>query len=564
MIKILDGLWLNSLIGLAIVLVMFLANLILMKRQTLMVALCNQIFSVIVAYLFGWPSLIYGVLSLIGLCFLRYRKRYIIEGSSLDFSNRIFSFNALFNKMQKPKKNEIIIGNIMPINRTELKDNLRPIAVNDTILSGGTLVTGASGSGKTTGLKSVMKQAIHNGKSVVFFDYKGETEILDDLQSHCEALGIPYYEFSSRYCTFSYDPLVNLNETGRVEALMNTRRWDASGADEHYKTSTQLAIQNVIRAYDEYRAKTGDFKNYLVGLRDFTYSYKPELNERDGFNTLAKQLEILLSSRAKDLLSTQGEQFSFEREDQYVVCFSFVSANKALANSLSSFVFQDIMDRGTRRHYDPRLLLCIDEFGTLESSTLIKDLLEKGRSGGCQTIFSILDINQIAMNAGEYFVNAILGTINSFIIYAGATQKTADLLAGVQKYDNKGYSIMDLRKPYNGKPPTALFISKYPLLSKKGNQEVYRIIPYNFTAKPKMGRMIDTPNSTLRTANHVSVGKTLLNGEPINMPTNQTEDETNLTYDSTDAEFKLDSYETYDTYEEIDKPTVVNNIDEFL
>lgn len=562
MIKILDGLWLNSLIGLAIVLLMFLVNVILMKRQTLMVALCNQIFAIVLSYLFGWPCLIYGVVSLIGLCALRYRNRYIKEGSSLDFSNRIFSFNALFNKIQKPKKNEIILGNIMPVNRNELKDNYKPIAVNDTILSGGTLVTGASGSGKTTGLKSVMKQAIHNGKSVVFVDYKGETEILDDLQEYCEALGVPYYEFSSRYCTFSYDPLVNLNETGRVEALMNTRRWDASGADEHYKTSTQLAIQNVIRAYDDYRRKTGDFKNYLVGLRDFTYTYKPELNERDGFNTLAKQLEILLTSRAKDLLSTQGEQFSFERTDQYVVCFSFISANKALANSLSSFIFQDIMDRGTRKHYDPRLLLCIDEFGTLESSTLIKDLLEKGRSGGCQTIFSILDINQISMNAGEYFVNAILGTINSFIIYAGATQKTADLLAGVQKYDNKGYSIMDLRKPYNGKPPTALFISKYPLLSKKGNQEVYRIVPYNYNHKPKTGKMINTETS-LRTAKRVSIDKPLLNGEPIDIPTTvtqPTEDNVQITYNSTD-EYKKDNYETYEI---IDEPTIVDNIDEFL
>ena len=115
------------------------------------------------------------------------------------------------------------------------------------------------------------------------------------------------------------------------------------------------------------------------------------------------------------------------------------------------------MDRGTRKHYKDNLLLCIDEFGTLESSTIIKDLLEKGRSGGCQTVFSVLDINQIAMTSGEHFVNAILGTINNFIIHAGATQSTADLLAGVQKYD-KGYDIMSLRKPYKGKKPTCLLI----------------------------------------------------------------------------------------------------------
>lgn len=332
----------------------------------------------------------------------------------------------------------------------------------------------------TTSLLSIIKQTLKQDKPVVFFDYKGETDILDDLEAYATKLGVPYYEFSSRRCDISYDPLINLNETGRVEALMNTRRWDASGADEHYKTSTQLAIQNVVRGYDKERAETGDTRNYIIGLRDFAYIYKPGPNERDGVSTLAKQLDILLTSRAQLLFNNEGEEFSFENMNgPCIVCFSFVSANKQLANSLSSFIFQDILDRGTRKRYEPKLLLCIDEFGTLESSTLIKDIVEKGRSGGCQTIFSILDINQISMSAGEHFVNAILGTINSFVIHAGATQQTADLLAGVQKYSNKGYSIMDLRKPYKGRPPTALFISKYPLLNKKGNQEMYRIIPYS-------------------------------------------------------------------------------------
>ena len=157
---------------------------------------------------------------------------------------------------------------------------------------------------------------------------------------------------------------------------------------------------------------------------------------------------------------------------------------------MSSFVFTDIMDRGTRCKYEDRLLLCIDEFGTLESSTLIKDLLEKGRSGGVQTVFSILDVNQLAMTSGEFFVQAILGTINNYIIHAGATQTTADLLAGVQKFD-KGYDIMSLRKPYRGRKPTALFITKYGILDKKHNQEVLRMVPYTKILKKKQRYELD-------------------------------------------------------------------------
>lgn len=338
----------------------------------------------------------------------------------------------------------------------------------------------------TTTMKTVLKQRIDQKKPVVFFDYKGEEDILDDIKGYAEQAGLPYYEFSARDCTFNYDPFTNLNETGKVEALMNTRRWSMDGADEHYKTSMQLAIQNLVRAYDNYRKEKGETCNYIVGLYAFAESYHPEMNERDGFNNLKKSLEILLTSRAKDLFGDDPD-FTFERDEPYVICFSFPSANKQLANNLSSFVFTDLMDRGTRRHYPNKLLLCVDEFGTLESSTLIKDLLEKGRSGGVQTVFSILDVNQIAMNSGEYFVNAILGTINNYIIHAGATQTTAELLAGVQKFD-KSFDIMSLRKPYKGKKPTALFISKYPIFSKKGNQEVYRMIPYTSVLKKSIAK----------------------------------------------------------------------------
>ena len=45
---------------------------------------------------------------------------------------------------------------------------------------------------------------------------------------------------------------------------------------------------------------------------------------------------------------------------------------------------------------------------------------------------------------------------------------------------------MSLRKPYKGKKPTALFISKYPIFSKRGNQEVYRMIPFTQVLKKKV------------------------------------------------------------------------------
>lgn len=468
------NIWSKSLYGLLIIIIISLINLILTKKKTIPVMCLDQIFFSIIAYLFfGWPTLIYSTLCLIFLFFIKY-KNHMSEGADFDYSDRIYSISAIINQLSKPKN--LVIGTILPVNHNELKYNMKKVELDNTILSGATLITGSTGSGKTTTMKTIIKQRINEKRPVVFFDYKGEEDILDDIKQYCRELGTNYYEFSDRDCTFTYDPFIHLNETGKVEALMNTRRWSTDGADEHYKTSMQLAIQNLVRNYDVYRQENNDTRNYIVGLYDYAQSYHPQSTERDGFNNLIKSLEILLSSRAKDLFGDEPT-FSFEDDFNFVICFSFTSANKQLANNISSFVYTDIMDRGTRKHYKDNLLLCIDEFGTLESSTIIKDLLEKGRSGGYQTVFSVLDINQIAMTSGEHFVHAILGTINNYIIHAGATQQTAELLAGVQKYD-KGYDIMSLRKPYKGKKATALFISKYPILTKRNNQEVYRIIPY--------------------------------------------------------------------------------------
>ena len=471
----------QSLLGLMILAIITLENLILCKKKTIPVMLLDQIFiSIIVFICFGWITIIYSALLLGFLLFIKY-KNHQNEGADFDYSGRILSISAIINQLKKPK--EMVIGQILPVNHREIKYNMKYVEIDNTILSGGTILTGSTGSGKTTTMKTLIKQRLDKHKSVVFFDYKGEEDILDELKLYAKDNNIKYYEFSNRECNFTYDPFTNLNETGKVEALMNTRRWSTDGADEHYKTSMQLAIQNLIRNYDVYRKDNNETCNYIKGLYNYSKTYHPQLNERDGFNNLQKSLEIILSSRANDLFGN-NPSFSFETDETYLICFSFISANKALANSLSSFIYTDIMDRGTRRHYKDNLLLCIDEFGTLESSIIIKDLLEKGRSGGIQTILSILDINQIAMTSGEHFVEAILGTINNCLIHAGATQKTAELLAGVQKFD-KSFDIMSLRKPYKGKSSTVLFISKYPIITKKGNQEVYRIIPYIKVLKRK-------------------------------------------------------------------------------
>lgn len=519
MIHLFDNIWANSLIGLIIILIITIINLVMSRHKTMVVCVLDQLFfSFLSIVLFGTPCFIYSGVCLFILGLKKYRDRYRSDYSYLDYSAPIYSVSRLINTLNMKKGDDVIIGNVLPTSHNTIKNNMRAVRFSETVLSGSTLITGSSGSGKTHTMISIIKQNIIKNKPVVLFDYKGEEEILDTLEAFCKEKEVPYYEFSTRRCTFNYDPLINLNATGKVEAILNTRRWSRDGADEHYKTSMQLAIQGLVDSYDKYRVEHKDNSNYIQGLYKYCGIYRPQSNERDGYQTVIKMLEILLSSKAKELLANDKQEFSFQQSGPYVICFSFVSANKALASSLSSFIYSDIMDRGTRKHYDPRMLLCIDEFGTLDNSALIKDILEKGRSGGIQTIFSIQDINQIADTTSIYFVQGILGTINSFIFHNGATQQTAELMSGVQKYQ-LDFDIMNLQKPLNGRPPTALLISKYPLLMKDGSQEFYKIIPYSYSEKVKTAptkKAIITDNPVIVDAKEVDIPDPFYDESKIN------------------------------------------------
>ena len=189
------NIWSKSLYGLIILAIISLVNLILIRKKTIPVIVLDHMFFTFITYLFfGYPTLIYSILFLAFLGFIKY-KNHLSDKPDFDYSDRIFSISALFNQMHRPK--ELVIGKILPVNHNEIKHNMKKIELDNTILSGGTLLTGSSGSGKTTTIKTIMKQRILDRRPVVFFDYKGEEEILDDIKQYCKETAIPYYEFSS-------------------------------------------------------------------------------------------------------------------------------------------------------------------------------------------------------------------------------------------------------------------------------------------------------------------------------------------------------------------------------
>lgn len=401
------------------------------------------------------------LLLLIGWGYFCYRFK------TLDFREKIFSVGFDRNKIHD--KNAHVIGKCQAYYQKQLKYNNSTIVQSPLSLKGSTLCSGSSGSGKTYTILTLIQQDLFAGKSVVSFNFKGDRDSTNEIKSFVPE-GVKVYELSWENCNFSYDPLKNLDEAGRVEAILGMRKWSLDGADEHYRTSTQLFIQKTLR---EFRYTEGNFlREYYKFLR--RYNVQRELY--DAYNTVMKLLELSITSNIGSIFSEENEPFTFDTTEQYVLIVSFTSSTKALATSITSLMLRDLMEVGTREPYSPDLCLYIDEFGSCESPLVVKDIIEKGRSCNINTLISMQDLNQLIINTNAPFLNSVLGTVNSYIVFAGCTKKTAEELSGTQIEDIDKL-LMSLRKPMFHKPPTAIFISKYPIFE-RGGTEVYRFTPF--------------------------------------------------------------------------------------
>ena len=409
----------------------------------------------------------------------------------LNFNKKVYSLSLLKNELVSLFKQEgkgvRVVGKIEPYFKKHLKYNGKKILMDPVVACGVTLISGSSGSGKTEHVKSLIKQDLKTGYSVAFFEYKGDQKLVEEVKEYAESLGVEVYVLSTDYVDFNYDPLKYLNSTGRVEALLNTRKWSADGSDAHYRTSTQLLIQKLLSEFEETHGES--VENYTLSFYEFVKQYNYDRASSDAYFTVLKILELILTSRLRSVWEgTNEKDFSFSLDKQFLVIFSFLSSNKELANSISSFAFKDLLDVGVSKGFATGYLaLYVDEYGSLENSYLIKDLIEKGRSCNIQTTISLQDVNQVVINTNQAYLNSILGTINNFIIYAGATKHTAEILGGVQLYEIEDV-LLNLRKPYKGKPPSAMYISKYPSINKDQSVDVFKITPYVEKSKFKKSK----------------------------------------------------------------------------
>ena len=400
-----------------------------------------------------------------GFVYLKFRT----EAADLRFKGRILSLSMFMPSKKIDGRN---LGKIVPYCDNQVKYNNHKLYQSDVSCKGGTIITGSSGSGKTCTLENIIAQDLARGNSAIFVDFKGQ----DDVKQEILALHPNSYLIDAETCNFSYDPLINLSTSGKVETIMGFRKWDLSGSDAYYKTNMQVFLQRTIDEYDKFRSAQNKTNNYLLGYYEWLQTYETTRDMYEAYQSLLRMIELVLSSSLKQMVADNTKVLDLHKNrEQFVAVFSFTSSAKELGTAVSSLLFNDLLDAGTKCAFNPPITLVVDEYGSCQNPLVVKDILEKGRSANIETIISMQDLNQVVIQSNTAFLDSLLGTTNSFITFHGCTREMAEKLSNVQikEVDN---ILMTLKKPYKGKPPVALFISKYPVFS-NATSEVYKFIP---------------------------------------------------------------------------------------
>lgn len=403
--------------------------------------------------------------------------RWLNYKANWNIGKPILSITGLINDMKKPKGK--ILGKIIPLNARQSKYNNRKIVLTDLMESGGTIVTGATGSGKTVTLTSLLSQDIvHRG--VLIIDYKGEQEFIDKMKQISDKVTVIG---SSEVSAVNYDPFSKMNESSIIESFLNMRKWDIAGSDGHYKTSLQAYLSNIIpRVLEDFNSSDKSVP-FIMVLKNWLATNQPvNRGDLESHNTLKNLLNIMLSSSFGKVFDGRNKT-NLNLSDLApgeIIILSFSSDNKGIGTAVTSFFLRDLVSKATSGKLNPAgVSLYIDEFASMEDKIIVKDILEKGRSLGIKTLLSFQDIHQVAMDTNENYSKTIFGVVNTFIVHAGVTAASAKYYSGIVSSDDLLDQIfINLKKPSRNNPPTCVFISRYGAIRRDRKSEMWVFIPH--------------------------------------------------------------------------------------
>ncbi len=237
----------------------------------------------------------------------------------------------------------------------------RPVFISERELSAHALILGASGSGKTTTLITVLNEQIRRDRPIVAIDMKGSPAFAAQLADAAAAAGRPFKLWTPDGPS-RWNPLRHGNATELKDKLICTERF----TEPHYQRAAERYVQTVLQVLEQAHPDRAPTLSEVVALMDprrlpaalhaverplaaRVLDYRAGLtsDQLSAIRGLQTRLAILTESHAGQYLEPGGGDAVDLRsalEGPEVVLFSLNSSRYGqLAAQIGTLVVQDLI-----------------------------------------------------------------------------------------------------------------------------------------------------------------------------------------------------------------------------
>lgn len=350
----------------------------------------------------------------------------------------------------------------------------RRVVMSEQELSAHCLVTGGSGTGKTQTMLAGIRDAIRQGRGVVYVDLKGSPDVADKIADLAFRYDREFYHWTihdparpyngpSPDGPAFYDPISRGDASRRKDLLIGAMRWDV----EYYKSVISDYVQTVFRVIDlvppldgvDTLSDVADLMSpeaLLYRARYINAAKQPELaallaripdmeaTERSGIRNMAARLNTVIASTAGQWLRKDPEGirevdlFTAAHTGQVVVFSLDTARYEETASLLAGLIIQDVKTLSSELLNAPLskpLALYIDEFSAIDTTNLL-GLFARARESKISCTLATQVLADLARREPT-FVDQVLGIISSFIIHRANTEGDARIFAGLSGIDKK-------------------------------------------------------------------------------------------------------------------------------
>lgn len=330
----------------------------------------------------------------------------------------------------------------------------RGVAISDEDLSAHGLILGASGSGKTTALLTVLGQQIRRGQPVVAIDMKGSPFFALQLAQVAAEAGRPFKLWTPEGPAH-WNPLEHGNATELKDKLICTERF----TEPHYQRAAERYLQNVFQVLGQSGSGHAPALADVVALmdprrlpsalrgvprpladrvQDYVQSLTPD--QRSAIRGLQTRLAILTESEAGPYLAAGGDvsiDLPAALDGCEVVLFSLNSSRYGQsAGQLGTLAVQDLICATGGRLEQLRegraleqATIAIDEFSGIGGAHVVA-LFARGREAGVSVIVATQEMADLD-RAGRGVRDQILGNTAVKLVLRQEVPESAELVAQI-------------------------------------------------------------------------------------------------------------------------------------